>query len=80
MADNTTNNRITTTVELDATQAQVQISKLNGIASDTTKKLKTRLEAKNKVVKIQNDLSKKTLSDLTKEVNSLRVLMVKRRS
>ena len=72
MADNTTNNRITTTVELDATQAQVQISKLNGIASDTTKKLETRLEAKNKVVKIQNDLSKKTLSDLTKEVNSLK--------
>ena len=71
MADNTTNNKIITTVELDANKALRQIAKLNSSASDTTKKLEDRIRDKNEEVKLQNQLSKKTISDLEKERNSL---------
>jgi hypothetical protein len=69
MADE--NNTIRTRVELDSTQAQIEIAKLNAKASDSTKTLEDRLEAKNKEVKLQNELSKKTISNLEKEVKSL---------
>jgi len=66
------NNNIKTTVILDTTQAQRQIIELNAKASDTTKTLKERVAAKNKQIKIQNQLSKKTVKDLRKEVNGLK--------
>ena len=69
MADQ--NNTIKTTVVLDATQAQQQIVKLNAVASDSTKTLEQRVEAKNKQVKIQNDLSKQTINNLQNEKNKL---------
>jgi len=72
MADNVTNNKIVTTVELDATAAAMDIVKLNSIASDSTQDLATRLDAKNKQIKIQNDLNKKNISDLEKQVKSLK--------
>ncbi len=71
MAENTTNNKITTTVELDVDQAAIDIVKLNSLASDSTKQLSERLDAKNKQIKIQNDLNKKAISDLEKEVKGL---------
>ena len=71
MADRVTNNKITTTVELDVDQAAIDIVKLNSLASDSTKELSDRVDAKNKQVKIQNDLNKKTISDLEKQVKGL---------
>ncbi len=71
MADNVTNNKIITSVELDVDQAAIDIVKLNSLASDSTKELSDRVDAKNKQVKIQNDLNKKTISDLEKQVKSL---------
>ena len=71
MADNVTNNKITTTVELDVDQAAIDIVKLNSLASDSTKELSDRVDAKNKQIKIQNDLNKKTISDLEKQVKGL---------
>ena len=62
MADNTTNNKIVTTVELDVNKAAQEIVKLNSLASDGTKDLSERLDAKNKQIKIQNDLNKKGIS------------------
>ena len=70
MAENI-NNTISTKVELDVNQAQQQIVKLNAVASDSTESLTTRVDAKNKAIKIQNDLNKKTISDLEKQVKSL---------
>ena len=72
MADNVTNNKIVTTVELDTTAAAMDIVKLNSVASDSTQDLATRLDAKNKQIKIQNDLNKKNISDLEKQVKSLK--------
>ena len=69
MAENV-NNTIRTKVELDATQAQQEIVKLNSLASDTTKTLEERIDAKNKEVKIQNNLSTKTIASLEKEVTA----------
>ena len=66
MAENV-NNTIRTKVELDATQAQQEIVKLNSLASDTTKTLEERIDAKNKEVKIQNNLSTKTIASLEKD-------------
>lgn len=70
MADTT--NRILTKVELDSTQAQIEIAKLNAKASDTTKSLEERISAKNKEVKIQEQLSKQNIASLEKEIKSLR--------
>jgi len=72
MADNVTNNKIVTTVELDTTAAAMDIVKLNSVASDSTQDLATRLDAKNKQIKIQNDLNKKNIADLEKQVKSLK--------
>jgi|GEM_PF-2088871 len=71
MADNTTNNKIKTTVELDVNQVQQKIAKLNSSASDSTKKLEDRIRDKNKEVELQNQLSQKTISALKKEQLSL---------
>jgi len=65
-------NKIFTKVELDSTQAQVAIAKLNAKASDTTKSLEERISAKNKEVKIQEELSKKNIIALEKEVKTLK--------
>jgi len=70
MADKT--NKIFTKVELDSTQAQVAIAKLNSKASDTTKTLEERISAKNKEVKIQEELSRKNIAALEKEVKTLK--------
>ena len=67
-------NTIKTTVELDATQAQQEIVKLNNKASDSTKTLAERVEAKNKQVELQEKLSKKTIEDLEKEVDRIKKL------
>ena len=72
MADNITNNKIVTTVELDVNLAAQEIVKLNSLASDGTKDLSERLDAKNKQIKIQNDLNKKGISDLEKQVKGLK--------
>ena len=72
MADNITNNKIVTTVELDVNVAAQEIVKLNSLASDGTKDLSERLDAKNKQIKIQNDLNKKGISDLEKQVKGLK--------
>jgi hypothetical protein len=66
-----TTNTIKTKVTLDSTEAQIEIARLNGIAGDSTESLKTRVAAKNKQVKLQNDLSKKTVKALENEVKSL---------
>lgn len=66
------NNTIRTTVELDATQAQQEIVKLNNRASDSTKTLEERLEAKNKQVELQEKLSKQTIDNLEKEVKAIK--------
>tara|TARA_R110000744_G_scaffold69059_4_gene140308 strand:+ start:821 stop:3004 length:2184 start_codon:yes stop_codon:yes gene_type:complete len=71
MAENV-NNTIKTTVELDINQAQQEIVKLNSIASDGTKELSERLEAKNKQIEIQNSLNKKNIADLEKQVKGLK--------
>ncbi len=72
MADNVTNNKIVTTVELDVNLAAQEIVKLNSLASDSTQELSSRLDAKNKQIEIQNQLNKKTISDLEKEVKGLK--------
>lgn len=64
-------NNIQTTLTLDVTEAQQEIIRLNSIASNSTKTLEERLKAKNKVVEIQNNLSKKTLDDLEDEIKLL---------
>jgi hypothetical protein len=66
-----TTNTINTKITLDSTEAQIEIARLNGIAGDSTESLKTRVAAKNKQVKLQNDLSKKTVKALEEEVKSL---------
>ena len=70
MADE--NNTIKTKVELDSTQAQIEIAKLNSKASDSTKTLEERIEAKNKEVEVQDKLSKKTIANLEKEIDTLK--------
>lgn len=62
---------IITRVEIDADKAQQDIIKLNAIASDSTKSLEQRLQAKNKQIEIQNKLSKQTVSDQREEVKLL---------
>lgn len=69
MAD--VNNTVRTKVELDSTSAQQEIAKLNAIAADGTKTLKERIDAKNKAAKLQEDLSKRNIANLEKEINSL---------
>ena len=66
------NNTIKTTVELDATSVQQQIVKLNAVASDATKSLEDRIAAKNEQVKLQDQLSKKTISNIEKEISALK--------
>ena len=72
MAENITNNKIITTVSLDADAAAQEIVKLNSLASDGTQELSSRLDAKNKQIEIQNNLNKKNISDLEKEVKGLK--------
>lgn len=69
MAD--TNNTIQTTVILNTGQAEQQIVKLNGVASDSTKSLKERIDAKNKAVELSNRLSDQKVKKLKKEIKSL---------
>jgi hypothetical protein len=64
-------NRIKTIVELDVNQAQRSIVSLNAAASDSTKSLEERVAAKNKVVELQNQLSKKTIDALENERRTL---------
>ena len=71
MADETINNTIKTTVELDVAAAQQEIVKLNSLASDSTEDLSKRVDAKNKQVSIQNDLNKKAITDAEKLVKGL---------
>jgi hypothetical protein len=66
-----TTNTIETKVVLDSTAAQIEIAKLNGIASDSTRELEERVAAKNKQIKIQNELSEKNINQLKKEVKEL---------
>ena len=68
------NNTIKTTVVLDVNQAQQQIIKFNAAATDGTKTLEERVDAKNKAVEIQNKLSKQTLKNLEDEVKRLKKL------
>jgi len=69
MAD--TQNTIKTRVELDVTQAQQEIIRLNAAATDSTKSLKERLVAKNEAVKIQNQLMEQTIELYEEEVKLL---------
>lgn len=59
-------NRISTTVELDVTKAQQEIVKLNAVASNSTKTLEERIQAKNKAVELQNKIAQQQI-DTTKE-------------
>lgn len=68
------NSTIKTTVVLDATQAQQEIVKLNTAASDSTKSLEERVEAKNRAVELQNKLSKQTVDNLEDEIKALKEL------
>lgn len=70
MADQ--NSTIKTTVVLDATQAQQEIVRLNAIATDTTRELEERVEAKNDAVALQNKLSKQTVDTLEDELKVLK--------
>ena len=72
MSDN--NNTIKTTVVLDTTQAQQQIVKLGAVASDSTKDLEERTAAKNKQVKLQNELAAQTIKNLEEEKKALQGL------
>jgi len=69
MAD--TENTIKTKVVVDANAAEREIVKLNAAASDTTKELEKRIEAKNEAVELQEKLSKQTISNLEKEIKLL---------
>ncbi len=69
MADTT--NKIVTVVELDTTQAEQELVKLNSTASNTTKTLEERIEAKNKAVEIQNQLAAKAIKTQEDNVKSL---------
>ena len=60
-----------TLTELKSGYGLEEIIRLNSTASDSTKTLEERLKAKNKVVEIQNNLSKKTLDDLEDEIKLL---------
>lgn len=73
MADNN-NTTIKTTVQLDATQAQQEIVKLNNKASDSTQTLADRVKAKNEQIKLQEQLSKQTIDNLEKEVKQLKAV------
>jgi hypothetical protein len=64
-------NKITTVVELNAQQAAQELVKLNATVSNTTKTLEERIEAKNKAIEIQNQLSKKTINALENERRTL---------
>lgn len=64
-------NTVTTKVELDATQAQQEIIKMNAVASDSTKKYEERIAAKNKQAEISAALSKKNIEALQAEIKKL---------
>lgn len=64
-------NKIVTVVELNAQQAQQELVKLNATVTNSTKSLEDRIAAKNKVIEIQNDLSKKTINTLENERRTL---------
>ena len=64
-------NRIETKVTLDASQAQQEIAKLNTIAADTTRTYEERLDAKNKQIRLSDDLNKKLIKTLQAEVKAL---------
>jgi hypothetical protein len=64
-------NKIVTVVEINSNQAQQELVKLNSTVTNTTKTLEERIAAKNKVIEIQNQLSKKTISTLENERRTL---------
>ena len=64
-------NKIVTDVEINSQQAQQELVKLNATVSNTTKTLEERIEAKNKAVELQNELSKRTVNALENERRSL---------
>lgn len=64
-------NKIVTVVELNTQQASQELVKLNTAASNSTKTLEERIEAKNKAIEIQNQLSKKTINALENERRTL---------
>jgi hypothetical protein len=64
-------NKIVTVVEINSMQAQQELVKLNSTVTNTTKTLEERITAKNKVIEIQNQLSKKTISALENERRTL---------
>tara|TARA_R110000851_G_scaffold162614_5_gene306457 strand:+ start:4011 stop:6158 length:2148 start_codon:yes stop_codon:yes gene_type:complete len=68
----TENNTINTRVTLDASEAQQEIVKLNGIASDGTKDLEERVAAKNKQLELQEKLNKTEIIALEKKIKSLK--------
>ena len=60
----TESNTIETKVSLDTSQAQLEIVKLNAVASDSTKTLEERVAAKNKQVELQERLNKQEIKSL----------------
>ena len=64
-------NTIETEVKINTTSAQIQIAKFNSVASDSTEELTDRIEAKNKAVKLQDQLQKANIEALKKEKKSL---------
>lgn len=81
MAEKEYSNKVTTTVEIDTTKAAQEVAKLNAIASDGTKELEERIEAKNKAVQIQNKLNEQAINQQIKkskaieaEINELKKL------
>lgn len=76
MADDS--NKISTKVELDIKSAQQEIVKLNSVASNSTKTLEERIQAKNKAVELQNKIAlqqiettKETISNQKTEISLL---------
>jgi len=68
----TESNTIETKVSLDTSQAQLEIVKLNAVASDSTKTLEERVAAKNKQVELQERLNKQEIKSLEAKVKSLK--------
>lgn len=62
---------IKTRVEVDVSQAQQDIVKFNGIVSDSTADIADKIEAKNKAVELQNQLSEKAIQDAEEELKLL---------
>lgn len=66
-------NRIVTVVELDASQAQQEIIKLNATAANSTKELEDRIDAKNKAIDLQNKLAEQTVSKTKESIANMKI-------